>query len=139
MPTDRLKKFMTNCSPKEKSLTPAEFNIDRYKDYNYFPGPERLFTSFKNLHLFKAYKLLSKYGLKNSKLLNIGCGNGDFLLLLKNQGFITYGIDISPQAGKVCKNKGLDVISQDVEKGIPFPDNFFQITIAAEVIEHIYD
>ncbi len=41
------------------------------------------------------------------KVLDIGCGAGKHALYLQNKGFEVIGIDISPLAIKVCKQRGL--------------------------------
>ncbi len=40
-------------------------------------------------------------------VLDIGCGAGRVMLYLREQGYATVGVDISPGAVEVCKNQGL--------------------------------
>jgi SAM-dependent methyltransferase len=40
-------------------------------------------------------------------VLDIGCGAGRAMLYLREQGYITVGIDMSPGAVKVCRSQGL--------------------------------
>jgi 2-polyprenyl-3-methyl-5-hydroxy-6-metoxy-1,4-benzoquinol methylase len=47
---------------------------------------------------------------KDAKILDIGCGFGQFLGELKSQGYTNLkGIDINDEAINSCKKKGLDV------------------------------
>jgi predicted TPR repeat methyltransferase len=56
---------------------------------------------------------------KEEKVLDIGCGNGDFLLFLKSEGYLNiYGVDIDKRQIDLCREKGIresEVIT-DLEK-----------------------
>ena len=87
----------------------------------------------------KCLKILQKFK-KNLKFLDVGCGDGLFLNHLKRQTkFELYGGDYSIPKVEKCRSKGLNVIKIDLEKKLPFKDNFFDIVYAGEVIEHLYD
>lgn len=77
---------------------------------------------------------------KNRVVLDIGCGIGEIgELLIKNKNKV-YGVDISPTAAKKASQRGLIVKCCDIEKErIPFKNNYFDIVLAAEVVEHIFD
>jgi 2-polyprenyl-3-methyl-5-hydroxy-6-metoxy-1,4-benzoquinol methylase len=77
---------------------------------------------------------------ENKVVLDIGCGIGEIgELLIKNKNKV-YGVDISPTAAKKAEKRGLIVKCGDIEKErIPFKNNYFDIVLAAEVIEHIFD
>jgi len=71
------------------------------------------------------------------KILDAGCGTGDFLPFLKKYGQV-WGIDNSKEAIELCKNKGSLVIQQSL-LNIHFPKNNFDLIMALDVIEHIND
>lgn len=73
---------------------------------------------------------------KTGKLLDIGCGGGEFASFLGNR-YDYYGIDIRPQKIKAAKHRGLKVICRDLGKGITFKNEYFDIVVAGEVIEHL--
>jgi SAM-dependent methyltransferase len=52
-------------------------------------------------------------GSKNSSILDIGCGRGEWLELLKEQNFIATGIDINKVMVKICKDLQLNVIEEE--------------------------
>ena len=58
--------------------------------------------------------------LKISSLLDIGCGQGNFLLEIQKQNIPCFGVDLSSSQIEICNNKGLDTkcmnISDIVEK-----------------------
>lgn len=74
----------------------------------------------------------------NSKLLDVGCGRGDFLNGFIKSGCDGYGVDFTSTAEKYCPNAKL--YQADIEKnGMPFEDNYFDVIFSKSVIEHFYD
>ena len=52
----------------------------------------------------------------SSTLLDLGCGDGDFLEFIKAQrGTKIYGLEISDPSVLACVEKGLNVIQQDLK------------------------
>lgn len=84
-------------------------------------------------------RYLSKLGFTSrAKLLDIGCGTGKMLRLLKRVAEPT-GIDNAPQAIAYSRRKKAGkVIMADALK-LPFPKEYFEIVSAQEVLEHIND
>ena len=81
---------------------------------------------------------------KNKKFIDMGCGNGDFLIFLKKYFDKTKidiklkGIDYSPSEVKEAKHMGLDVEQSNFEEGIKLKDSY-DVAYAGEVIEHLYN
>lgn len=72
-----------------------------------------------------------------ARLLDFGCGNGEFLEVIKNAGWEVRGIDFDLEAVKAAKHKGLDVIQGGVDELAQFDGMFDQITLS-HVIEHVH-
>lgn len=81
--------------------------------------------------------LLQKYLDKKNKLniLDVGCGTGGSIVFLKKYGNV-YGVDISEQALKYCKKRGLKKIQIGSINKLPFSDNFFDLVTCFDVIYH---
>jgi len=82
---------------------------------------------------------LDKYSKSNFRLLDVGCGTGDISLEIEKKGLKVTGIDFSPIAVDIAKNNGLNCILADVDEGIPFEDNSFDLVWAGDLIEHVFD
>lgn len=87
---------------------------------------------------YQLAKYLSRrFELKSGgKLLELGCGRGDFLLAFKKLGFECEGVDreIHPDLAKEVK-----LHKADLEKdNLPFPDNTFDVVYHKSLIEHFY-
>lgn len=76
----------------------------------------------------------------NSKILDIGCAGGLLLSRFKKEGFSNcQGIDIDNKAINLCKDRGLDKVSISDAIKTNFKDENFDIIIASDVLEHIFN
>lgn len=72
-------------------------------------------------------------------VLDIGCGAGAVTSELVRRGHAVYGIDIQDEAVRRASAKGLQAQVLDLNQPLPFNDKFFDATVAADVIEHVFD
>ncbi len=75
----------------------------------------------------------------NLRLLDIGCNDGSFTLKVakKLHSRKIYGLEIDKKAAKIAKKRGINVYIRDVNKRFPFKDNFFDVIIANQIVEHL--
>ena len=85
----------------------------------------------------KEFKIISDLILKSSRVLDVGCGDGELMsFLYKNITKDVRGIEISKQNVQKCISKGLIVIEGDAEKDlIQFPDSSFDIVILSQTLQ----
>ena len=85
----------------------------------------------------KEFKIISDLILKNSRVLDVGCGDGELMsFLYKNITKDVRGIEISKQNVQKCISKGLIVIEGDAEKDlIQFPNSSFDIVILSQTLQ----
>ena len=83
--------------------------------------------------------LVSRFEIvRGSKILDVGCGRGDFLNAFKSCGMEVYGVDHDPSGAKFAQ-EGV-VKYADLERGdFPFADNTFDVVFSKSVIEHLSD
>ncbi len=78
--------------------------------------------------------------IKGGKILDVGCGVGDTLVLLKNLGWDTYGIDIYQKAVRVAQKRGVDHVRVGFYQDIAlYPDDYFDAIRLYHVLEHLDD
>ena len=96
---------------------------------------ERPFTTYPDQ---LARYLVSRYGIDpGHRLLDIGCGRGEFLRGFMDCGLQGYGVDRSRAAAQLCPEAELR--TTDLESApLPFNDDSFDIVFSKSVIEHFY-
>lgn len=75
--------------------------------------------------------------LKNSKILDVGSGQGFFLDFCKEHGFSNYsGIDINKDLINVCRKKGHKVVHDDISNFLIKTKDTFDIIVLNDILEH---
>lgn len=74
-----------------------------------------------------------------SRVLDLGCGEGDLLYLLaRDKQVIAQGIEKDDKAIQECVKKGLSVFHDDIESGIrEYPENSFDFVILNQSMEEV--
>lgn len=73
--------------------------------------------------------------IENGKILDIGCGNGEYLLMIRQFGWEVYGLELNEQAVFLARKHGLNVLQGSAE-AIEYESNFFDIVRMWNVLEH---
>jgi SAM-dependent methyltransferase len=111
---------------------------ERQKFYTHSYGPQAF--SEKDVRYTKALAQIKKHipFHDNFRVLDIGCGGGEFLSFLPTKH--KYGIDISPTSVKRAREKNIDAQVIDVEtQKMPFERNYFDLLVCTELLEHLFD
>ena len=117
-------------SQKEPSHEELENYYLRYSySENYYSSPLTQLRYNQLLEKMEPFR-------KNNRILDVGCGNGDFLLVAKSRGWDCWGTEFSESAVSICRHKGLNVLHGSLEELTDqIPD--FDIITSFEVLEHI--
>ena len=134
-----------NCGLSYTMPRPNKEKIgEYYKSEEYYSHQEnkkgfipRLYESVKKVNLKHKYNLATQ-GLNVGKMLDIGCGVGDFLHTAEEHGWTCTGVVPSEDAKAIAKTKTKANIinSEDMEK---IPDATFDLITMWHVLEHIDD
>ena len=83
------------------------------------------------------FKIISDLIEKNTRVLDVGCGDGILMEYLKyNKEIDIRGIEISKDNVQRCLSKGLTVIEGDAEKDLlQFPDSSFDFVILSQTLQ----
>ena len=73
----------------------------------------------------------------NSRVLDLGCGNGELLAaLVKHKNCQGYGLEINTNSVLAAMQRGINVIQADLEAGLQhFNDNSFDIIVLSQTIQ----
>lgn len=74
------------------------------------------------------------------RILDVGCGDGSLSALLARKSEQIAGIEVSMEACRIARLRGIGVARADVENySFPFRSESFDVVVAGEVIEHMTD
>jgi O-antigen chain-terminating methyltransferase len=75
---------------------------------------------------------------KGGKVLDLGCGRGEFLDLLRENGIEGEGVDLNEQMIDICLDKGLNCRKGDIlDRLAKAPDGSLDGIFSSQVIEHL--
>ncbi len=102
-------------------------NDNRNYNYENFPSLERV-----------EYPIITDMVEMNSKVIDLGCGNGSLLeKLIKEKNVNGCGIEISKSGVEACLKKGLRVTEGKIDEPLPFADNAFDYAICNVTIQMV--
>lgn len=101
--------------------------------YNENIRPHTKYPSQLCAYLFKRFNMN-----QGTKLLDVGCGRGDFAKGFKDLGLDVFGIDRERSNSEILK--GIEVKTINIEKdSFPFDNGAFDIVFSKSVIEHFWN
>ena len=106
-----------------------------YQDYK--NGGEEYATLKKGL-IPEFLDFINKNDFKLKKVLDMGCGNGKYLVFLKSIGFTVAGIDSSPTAVAMAKeslNENLNILCANMYEYVA-PSSSYDLIISIAAIHH---
>ena len=123
---------------------PDSREIERFYPADYWwnarrsGGLKKLESVYRKLALRDHIAFISKAaGNRSVDVLDVGCGSGTLLGLLKHRGFRVTGLDFSAEAAAIAKaENGVDVAVGSLEEA-HFPAESFDVVTLFHVMEHV--
>ena len=135
----------TVCGLECLDPQPDDEKLGAIYDEAYFLGSgdkttEKSMDNMKRSTALGYIELLSAYvDIDNPRLMEVGCGGGDFLATAKKKGYSVAGVEISPTAvGDANRKLGEDVVIQGELSSLDLlPLGKFDCCVLFDVIEHV--
>ena len=123
---------MENISHIEDHLLDAMYlNFE-----NQFRGTRQQIREMQRVYL--PYLESTKTVTKDTMILDLGCGRGEWLELLKENGYIAKGIDTNKVMVRQCMDLSLEVVEADVIEYLRSQeDNSFGAITGFHIVEHL--
>lgn len=110
------------------SLAPLEFDYARFAER--FRGSEDYVKQGQQFYL--------PYFTRRRAVLDIGCGRGEFLELMRDAGIPARGIDLSQESVELCRQKGLQADVADLYAYLgELPEASLDGIFSSQVVEHL--
>ena len=108
--------------------------MDSYLDtvYDFKSHPVTAYPNELARYLISRYKIPQE-----AKLLDVGCGRGDFLNAFRVEGLRANGVDSPKKNSFVPADTYVGGVDFEVDN-IPFPDSSFDVIFTKSVLEHIH-
>ena len=89
----------------------------------------------------KEFKIISELIENNTRVLDVGCGDGTLMKYLKDEKHVdTRGLEMSKKNVQDCTRKGLSVIEGNAEKDLhQFPNLSFDYVILSQTLQAFYN
>lgn len=114
-------------------MNPATYENKRYRQ------ADHCHIKTEELRIFRHIEKIFQQHPTNLKLLDIGCGSGRITKIIQDMGLQVKGIDISEVAVNKARQRGLTADVVDLDSGIPEPTAHYDIILAGDIIEHVFD
>lgn len=123
----------TKCKLVFSPVVPTNEELAKYYEKYAYEGVSELspITTIRFREWLEKFESFRKL----NKILDVGCGRGEFLEEAQKFGWNVTGSEYSETAVNILKAKNITVISGDIEEYLT--TDYFDVIVSIEVIEHL--
>jgi glycosyltransferase involved in cell wall biosynthesis/SAM-dependent methyltransferase len=135
---NRLDNFVDNSPKIDKKIEVERSNFDiLYSQFeDRFRGDKKEIKS--RLSIYIPFLHFIKRETEDIEILDIGCGRGEWLEILRENNYIAKGIDTNSNMVEICKSKSLNVEKIDAINYLKsLPNNSLSLITGFHIIEHL--
>jgi O-antigen chain-terminating methyltransferase len=124
-------------SPAPERTSVARAAPEHRPEFDYQGFEERFRGSEEEIK--ERQRIYVSYFEGQEDVVDIGCGRGEFLELMRDSGIRARGVDLDLDMILLCREKGLDVSAHDAFAYLgALPDDSLGGIFAAQVVEHLH-
>jgi SAM-dependent methyltransferase len=130
-------------TPPQPGLDQSKYQ-DKQQEVAFFDGHAAadsydVFTPDSNARLIGTILRLGRFD-RGARVADLGCGSGVFTDLLRQRGYNSIGLDLSPKLIELGRRKfpGIEFIEGDVEH-LPFPAQSLDGILLSGIVHHLPD
>ena len=97
---------------------------------------EKVYHFIKSIALKRKLNLINSFGSEQKKLLDVGCGTGDFLKVAKDNQWTVSGIEPNNSAREIANTKSNNSVF-GIDHLLKFESNSFDVITLWHVLEHL--
>jgi SAM-dependent methyltransferase len=125
--------------PTDEELTNI-YSREYYKAWGVEESEAHAATRDMKMATFNRNLDIIQRSVAGGAVLDLGCATGFFLEAARERGFVPYGVEFSPFAAEVAREKfGAQNIFEGTVENSPFPPHSFDVITMSDFIEHVRD
>ncbi len=114
-------------------MEPWEYNSSHY-DRKFTEEGDRYFRVFS-----RKAEIAAGLFPGSGRFLDIGCGDGSITSKIAEMtGMEPSGVDVSGEAVRMAKGRGINAVHSDLGKGLPYGKGSFDAVFCGDTLEHVY-
>ncbi|MGH8211224.1 MAG: class I SAM-dependent methyltransferase, partial [Steroidobacteraceae bacterium] len=82
---------------------------------------------------------IGRAGGPGRRVLDVGCGNGQFLSWAREWQWECHGVEMDAAAAQIARDRGISILGSQLEELAPEHGGSFDAITLSHVIEHVYD
>jgi O-antigen chain-terminating methyltransferase len=139
---DEVREVLPDSALQKKIQTVVEESAAEAKEYLYISFEDHFRGERQDIKERLAYYIpivrKANAGSKENIMVDAGCGRGEWLELLKNEGLFARGVDINRMLVEFCTENGLDAVQAEIVDYLQtLKDNSIGAVTAFHLIEHL--